>query len=254
MSGEKGSSLSIDPLAFPPPPLYELAAADTTADTAARRENAARAANAVVRHVVTGVGQTVNPNPVMFSTSFDGQPTFTYGVELTAHDPAYAYPNATAGVYRWATDANGFYNGAFLYFDVSAIPSNVVQLQLGEQTARLNLAYDQLQYDQMKGGDYTSALYQQRLGVDDPLLEMRLRAQVAQARARLTQAVKVEASKTLYETALAKLNTAIPQAPAKTVTTFHLSFYGTAIKTLPASITDASIGGDLPVHTVAWGV
>jgi hypothetical protein len=241
--------VSIDPLAYLPPPITELAAADTTADTATRRENTARPATAVTRHVVNGIGQTVHPDVLLFYAAFDGQPTFTYGVELTNHDPKYAYPNATAGVYRWSKDTKGFYNGAYLYFDVSAIPSNIAQLQLGEQTARLNLAFAQMQYEQMK--NTPNPYYRSGDGGAQDLLAERW--QLDHYMKEYLQQAKVKAAQAAYEVALAALNKAMPTEPAKTITTFHLSFYGTAIKALPDAITDASVSGDLPTRSVAWG-
>lgn len=93
------------------------------------RENSARLARSYGTHVTTGWGEIVAPDPIFFDCTFLNSPAVTSGVVVTsstggndndADGPLVAgrFPRVTAGVWRWVTDVNDNYTGAYVFFVV----------------------------------------------------------------------------------------------------------------------------------------
>jgi hypothetical protein len=269
--------LSIDIGGHLPPPLFELANAANSDVANANSQNAARPATSTMTVDITGSGQTVRSKPVPFDTAFDGKPVFTYGVELTKYDPAYAYPSATAGVYKWVIDAKGLYTGCYLYFHVDVEAKNLQVLQYAEMSARMNLSYQYSRQTAFKtaanqgyysngywwppgfaegkdlypgdDGTIAGAQYQYYRAVAAyAAYHLYAKAQQEQQKV-INAAVKLaEAQQALATAALAK---AVAAKAPTTITTFHLSFYGTALKVLPPELTDDS-SPTLPTYNPPW--
>jgi hypothetical protein len=195
---------------------------------------------------------------------------FTYGIELANHDPRYAYPSATAGVYKWQVDAKGLYTGAYLYFHVDVTPHDVPVLQYAEMSARLNLGYQYAQHAALAaraGNGFYSGGYWWPPGVAQPIsvagsvpsdeklaaAEVQLRlAQLKLETDRISSSYQVAVAEVQAAQARQALAKAVADNAAKTVTIFHLSFYGNALKTLPAALTDDS-SPELPTYSPGFG-
>lgn len=86
-----------------------------------QRSNTGQIASAVLYVETTGnAQQVVDPTLHTFDCTFTDTPQFAHGLEIVAGAVAPgALPRVTAGVYRWERSRDGFYTGAYLYFDVS---------------------------------------------------------------------------------------------------------------------------------------
>lgn len=88
--------------------------------------NGARNGRSLHRVISKGAGQTHIVQPLAFQLTFVQQPTFTSGVALSSGQlQDGGYPIVSVGVYKWQTDARGFYRGAYLWVGVTAAPTGV---------------------------------------------------------------------------------------------------------------------------------
>jgi hypothetical protein len=269
--------VSIDIGGHVAPALFELANSVTSDVANANAQNAARPATSTMTVDITGSGQTIRPKVVPFDTAFDGKPVFTYGIELTHYDPAYAYPAATAGVYKWETDAKGLYTGAYLYFHVDVEANNLQVLQYAEMSARMNLSYQYSRQQAFKiaanqgyyaggywwapgaswseGKNLFPSSFQSSEMTDFRQYWQAIEAYYLYAKAQAEQQRVIAATVALAEAQQANATAALAKAVAAkaptTVTTFHLSFYGTALKVLPPALTDDS-SPTLPTYSPPW--
>ena len=96
------------------------------------RENSARLARSYGTHVTTGWGEMVVNTPILFGCTFLAAPAVTAGLVVDssgtggdddADGPLVAgrFPRVQAGVWRWVTDINGHYTGAYVFFVVETV-------------------------------------------------------------------------------------------------------------------------------------
>ena len=171
-------------------------------------ENSPRIAYEELTYNTTGVGQIIIPGALRFQTVFLRAPSVVTGAVMTeAPGAGWAYPQVTAGVYRWLTNPKGYFTGVYVYFHVRCDPLNAdddAVPRISVEEAMTIREYRAYQLSQMAAGT-AEANY--------------TRAHLIQAKRELRRAQRAAARGT----------------PRPKIT-HHLSFQGMAMKDLPDSV------------------
>lgn len=90
----------------------------------AQRENEAREAHSLHTLATTGVGSTIEPEPLMFPNPFVFKPALSYGAEVVRlpDQDLWGLPRLSGAVMRWEVNDRGFFLGAFVYVTVDLDP------------------------------------------------------------------------------------------------------------------------------------
>ena len=188
---------------------YVQAQADDAAGRDQQYENSARVAFQHLTYTSTGTGQIIVPNPLRFDTTFGEPPVVVTGsVLVTPPGDGWAYPQVTAGVYRWLTDAKGYVTGAYVYFNVRVDPVNPDD----DAVARLVPQSLQDQLDHLQNGTWA---------MDMRTTKWR-QAEIARIKAEIRRAQR----------ALTRKGT-----DGEVAIIHHLLFQGVAMKDLPDFVT-----------------
>lgn len=93
-----------------------------------QRENEAREAHSLHTLESTGVGETIEPEALMFPNPFVFKPALSYGAEITVlpDQELWGLPRPSGAVMRWEINDRGFFLGAFVYVTVDLEPAEGV--------------------------------------------------------------------------------------------------------------------------------
>ena len=189
-------------------------------------ENSSRQAQSALVHKTTGIGEIVTNQPIKFETEFIEEPRVTTGSVLTkSPDLAlWRYPQISAGVYRWETKGNTdktrTWIGAYLFFVISVDP-RVIPRTDGSNLAAVNTQIAQMTTRRAQLQSILANLRQ----IGAPAQN------IAQAELNVAQVVQQLANHAvLKKEAEAALR--LKNNPPKVDITHHLTFTGTALKTL----------------------
>lgn len=93
------------------------------------RENTPRLARAYATYETQGWGEIIVPTVQHFGCTFITEPYFSSGIVMRGDSTSEAdgqlvsgrYPRVTAGIWRWAHDARGYWIGAYVFFVVETV-------------------------------------------------------------------------------------------------------------------------------------
>lgn len=91
------------------------------------RQNTSRLAQSYNFVVSEGIGMIKLATVVRFHCTFTQKPVVGYGYTVETPLLADDFPASTGGVYGWAIDSRGFYQGAYVFVVVTATSDPVIQ-------------------------------------------------------------------------------------------------------------------------------